>query len=191
MARRRTTKGKLRAEVLRISQGIRDYALTIDADNRLIGAALIEVGLQVALADSRAPVSAAEKKLIRAHYPKATDEDIKIHRLTPEGLGYLLSLIITFTRKYLDHQPGAGVTPDAWTDDATVSGLVSVIARNMENAYGSADGMRVSAYDVAAAVITNASILATERGVPLEQLAIIHLEGIMHALERAGPEYGA
>jgi hypothetical protein len=182
-----SSNDEFRSEVLRISRGIKDYVQTINADNRMVGAALLEVGLQVATADSKRPASAAEKKLIRAHHPKATEESIAAHRLTKDGLSLLLSLVVGFARKYLDHQPEACAALDACPDDAAVSDLVAVVTRNMKNAYASARSLGVSTYDVAAAAVTNASIIATERGVPLEQLAIIHLEAIERALEQAEP----
>lgn len=179
---------ELRAEVLRLSRGIADYVATIDADRRLLGAALLEVGLRVTVADSRRSVSAAEKRLIRSHHPDATDEDIGSHRVTPEGLGLLLSLVIAAARKYLDHQPETCAALDASPDEAAINQLVIAVTRNIENAYASSVQMGVSAYDVAAAVITNASILASRHGIPIEQMAVIHLEGIQCGLERGEPE---
>lgn len=177
----------IRSEVVRLSRDLRDHIRTIDGGDGALGAALIEVGLEIALRDSRQSVSLKDMEVVRAHHPTATDDDIRSHRLTPEGIGYLLSLLTTFARKYLDHQPEACSDRVACPDDAVVKELVDAVTRNIKNAFASAPTIGVSAYDVAATIITNASMVGSEHGIALEHAAIIHLEGIIHALERAGP----
>lgn len=179
------------SEVLSAAQSIEEHVRTMRIDSRHLGAALIEVGLRVLARGAKRPVSVAERKLIRAHHANATDEDIDAHRVTPEAIGRMLDLLTTAARKYLDHQPEACDAYDACPDDAVVDYLAAAVSRHHQNAYASASAFGVSAYDVAAATITNASILASRHGVCLEQLAIIHLEGIQRALERARREYGA
>ena len=181
----------VRPKVRRAVQSIEEHVSTMDTDRDLIGAALIEAGLRCVARGSEQSVSAAERKLIRAHHPNATDEDIDAHRVTPEALSYMLALLTTAARKYLDHQPEACAALDACPDDALVNGLVAAVYRHHQNAYASAADFGVSAYDVAAATITNASLLASEHGVCIEQIATIHLEGIQRALEPQGKGYGA
>jgi hypothetical protein len=154
-------------------------------DPGVLGAALIEAGLRLIASDAKRPASAAERKLIRAHYPSATDRDIDDHRVAPEALRHILALTTTAARKYLDHQPEACAALDACPDDSVVKDLVVLLTRHLRNAYASASDLGLSAYDVAATAITNASILASENGVPLEQLATIHFENIERALEAA------
>lgn len=179
-----TNAPKSRSEVLRLSENIKSYVGAGQADPYLMGAALIEVGLDVALAEYRRPVSRAEVKLIRAHFPNATGEGIRDHRLAPEGIERMLSLVVAIARKYLDHQPEACSALDACPDDGKVEHLVASITAAFRNAYATAPEVGLSVYDIAAASLTNASILADLQGVSVEQIAIIHLEGIARALER-------
>jgi hypothetical protein len=151
----------------------------------LLGTALVEAGLRLIARDAKQPVTAAEKKLIKAHYPSATKEDIDAHRIAPDALRHILALTTTAARKYLDHQPEACTALDACADDGVVNDLIVAITRQLSNVYASASDRGASAYDVAATAITNASILASEKGVCFEQLATIHFENIERALERA------
>jgi len=181
----------VRPEVQRAVQSIEEHISTMDTGRDLVGAALIEAGLRCVAKGAERPASAAEKKLITAHHPNATDADIDAHRVTPEALRYMLALLVTAARKYLDHQPEACAALDACADDALVNGLVATVYRHHQNAYASAPHLGVSAYDIAAATITNASFLASAQGVCMEQLATIHLESIERALEHEAKGYGA
>ena len=184
-------KDDVRSKVLRAVQSINEHVRTMDTDRDLLGAALIEAGLRWIARGSEQPVSAAERKLIRAHHRDANDADIDDHRVTPETLRYMLALLTTAASKYLDHQPEACAALDACPDDVLVEGLVAAVYRHHQNAFASAPSMGVSAYDVAAATITNASLLASKHGVCMEQLATIHLEGIERALEHEAKGYGS
>ena len=180
----------VRSKVLRAVQSINEHVRMMDTDRDLLGAALIEAGLRWIARGSEQPVSAAERKLIRAHHRDANDADIDDHRVTPETLRYMLALLTTAASKYLDHQPEACAALDACPDDALVNGLVDAVYRHHRNAYAGAAHFGVSPYDVAAATITNASLLASEHGVCMEQLATIHLESIERALEPEAKGYG-
>jgi hypothetical protein len=174
----------VRSEVLRTRRSIEDHVATMRVAPDLLGAALVEAGLRLIASDAQRPVSAAERKLIRAHHASAIDEDIDAHRIAPEALRHILALTTTAARKYLDHQPEACAVLDACPDDAVVKDLVVSLTRHLSNAYATASELGASAYDVAATAITNASILASENGVCLEQLATILFENIERALER-------
>ena len=177
--------GDVRSEVLRAREIIEDNAREMPFDADLLGAALVEAGLRLIARDARRPVTAAEKKLVRTHHPNASDEDIEAHRIAPDVLRHILALTTTAARKYLDYQPETCTALDACPEDAVVNDLVVVITRQLSNVYATAGDRGASAYDVAATAITNASILAAEKGVCLEQLATIHFENIERALERA------
>lgn len=183
-------KSDVRAQVLSVASSLEEHATTLPVDNHILGAALIEVGLRTVARDAKRPVSEAERKLIRAHHPDATDDDVDAHRVTPAALVHILDLLVTAARKYVDHQPEAFAALNACADDTVVERLVAAVCRHHQNAYASADAFGVSAYDVAAATITNASILASRHGVCLEQLVTIHLEAVQRALESARREYG-
>ncbi len=172
-----------RAEVVRVSKEIEQYLGQIQTNREALGIALLETGVRTAMAGFARTPSAAEKEAIRAHYPGATNASIKAHCLTPAGTSWLLDLISTITGKYLDHQPETCAVEDACPDDTKVTKFVDVAIRHLRNAYAGAEQMGMSAYDVAATFIINASILAAEHGVRLEQLATIHLEAIERELE--------
>ena len=183
-------KSTARSEVLRAIESIENHVQTAGLDGPGLAAALIEAGLRAAAKDARQAASAAERKLIRAHHPHATDDDIDALRVAPPTLRYMLDLLTTAARKYVDYQPEACTALDACPDDKAVADFVAVISRHQQNAYAGPAASGLSAYDVAAATITNASILASEHGVCLEQLATIHLEGIQRALAHKPMKYG-
>lgn len=167
-----------RAEVVRVSREVEHRLGHIQTSREALGIALLETGIRMAMAGFARTPSPAEKDAIRAHYPGATDASIKAHCLTPAGTSWLLDLITTITGKYLDHQPETCTVGDACPDDTKVTEFVDVAIRHLRNAYAGAEQMGMSAYDVAATFIINASILAAEHGVQLEQLATIHLEAV-------------
>ena len=172
-----------RAEVNRVSKEVEHRIGHIHTSREALGMALLEIGLRTAMANFARTPSAAEKEAIRAHYPGATNASIKAHCLTSAGTSWLLDLITTITGKYLDHQPEACTVHDACPDDTNVQKFVDLAVRHLSNAFASAEQMGMSAYDVAATFIINASILAAEHGVRLEQLATIHLEAVERELE--------
>lgn len=124
-------------------------------DPTLAGSAMLLAGLQLIAEPFLQPASPAERSLIRTHYPIATDQTIDAHRLDRKGLMFLMQFVVTAGRKYLDHQPETSTILVATQSDDHLERLVPTIARGVSNSFASASPLDVSAYDIAAVIITN------------------------------------
>ncbi len=156
-------------------------------DPIVAGAALLLAGLEVLAAPFRLPASPGERKLIRSHYPPATDETIDAHRLDRKGLMFIMDFIVTAGRKYLDHQPETAAVFDRMQSPDNLEHLVEVIARNVSNSFAGGVSLDASGYDISAAIITNTVAQALDAGVAPEQLMTILYEGVQRVIEY-GPD---
>lgn len=158
-------------------------------DPTVAGAAMLLAGLQILADPFRLSVSRAERDLILTHYPDATDETIAAHRLDRKGLMFVLEFVVTAGRKYLDHQPETSNVLVATQSRDNLDRLVPTIARGVSNSFASAAPLDASAYDIAAAIITNTVARAMTEHVAPEQLMTILLENVQRVIAEAPDDH--
>lgn len=160
-----------RADVIRASREIEKCLGAVQAEDAVLGVALIESGFKTALASFLRTISPAEREIVSRHHPDGADANVPSQCLSSSGVEWLLSLVVATAGKYLHDQPEVWRTLAACPDDSRVTELTEAVAKQLSNAFARTDHIGVSAYDVAATTIISASLLAQQHGVPLEQLA--------------------
>ena len=168
--------------VERLQRQLYEQSAEFDADASIVGAAMLLAGLQLIAEPFLMRASPAERKLIRSHYPDATDQTIDAHRLSQNGLMILMEYVVTAGRKYLDHQPETSNILVATSPSADLERLIQTIARGVSNSFASAAPLGASTYDIAAAIITNCVARAIKEDVAPEQLATILLENVQRVI---------
>lgn len=153
-----------------------------DADPSIVGAAMLLAGLQLIAKPFLMQATPAERKLIRSHYPDATDQTIDAHRLNRYGLMMLMEYVVTAGRKYLDHQPETSNIFVTGHPSSDFERLIQTVARGISNSFASATPLGVSSYDIAAAIVTNCTVRALEEGVAPEQLVTILMENVQRVI---------